>query len=157
MSNWLIDCRELNGVTVCFKMGNVQDSQQATSPQDNTNGRTAPHVPPRPFQPSSGGGGSPLYPPLGDGEQDYVILKPGPPAGPSRPAPRPPVVHQNSTLSASQNYGLDGVPFIINPKFINSKTADLVCILLFLEYIFSWKFWFYSFNFPWLNQSRCNK
>jgi hypothetical protein len=119
---------ELNGVTVCFKMGNVQDSQ--TSPDANSRNvaGSPPDRPSRPAPPLAGGG--PMYPSIGTegGDHDYEILKP--PGYPTRPAPRPPppVPRQNSatatTVSTVNN--LDGVPFVINPKFLNSSTADRV-------------------------------
>ncbi|XP_064214019.1 multivesicular body subunit 12A isoform X1 [Tribolium castaneum] len=116
---------ELNGVTVCFKMGNVQDTQN--SPDSNGRNITPPVRPAPPYP-----GNGPIYPSIGadGGDHDYEILKPpGYPSGPSRPAPRPPAPNprQNSTtgtLGASGGNNLDGVPFIVNPKFLNASTAD---------------------------------
>lgn len=117
-------------------MGNVQDSQ--SSP--DTNGRNitiAPSPPERPLRPAPPfpGNNPPMYPSIGadGGDHDYEILKPpGYPSGPSRPAPQPPISpnRQNSgTLGPSGGNNLDGVPFIVNPKFLNSGTADRVFVL----------------------------
>lgn len=105
-------------------MGNVQDSV-STAPQ------TPPERPPKPNALSPGA----VYPALGDSDDDYEILRPSGPGvpsiGPIRPAPKPPtpVVHQNSThtLGAFQN-ALDGVPFIVNPKFLTSSSSQVSCL-----------------------------
>ncbi|XP_050296703.1 multivesicular body subunit 12A [Anthonomus grandis grandis] len=109
---------EINGVVVCYKMGNTESG--------------IPDRPPKPLSPNTGG---PVYPSLGE-DDDYEILRPGyninPSPGPIRPAPKPPAPgppahnnfqHQNSThtLGNSCYPGLEGVPFIVNPKFLNSK------------------------------------
>ncbi|KAJ8957606.1 hypothetical protein NQ314_006532 [Rhamnusium bicolor] len=114
---------ELNGVTICYKMGNVQDSQS------NSDGQFPPERPPKTVStPPS----NPMYPSLGESDHDYEILRPGypsvSPSGPTRPAPKPPappVPHQNSThtLGTFHN-GLEGVPFIVNPKCLTSSSAD---------------------------------
>ncbi|XP_023016818.2 multivesicular body subunit 12-like Mvb12 isoform X2 [Leptinotarsa decemlineata] len=120
---------EINGVTICYKMGNVQDSQ--ADPNSNS---TPPQRPPKPNA-MSPGGVNPMYPALSDNNHDYEILRPGgypstpvAPGGPIRPAPKPPgaVPHQNSTQTLVITYqnGLDGVPFIINPKFLASNSGD---------------------------------
>lgn len=92
-------------------MGNVQDTQSHEQNGNATPSRPAPVV-------------SPIYPSLhSGGDHDYEILRPG--NTPSRPAPRPPapVTHQNSTHTLSSSFhGLDGVPFIVNPKFFNSSS-----------------------------------
>lgn len=100
-------------------MGNVQDAQSHGTP----NSRPAPAIPT---------GGS-VYPNIGNdgGDHDYEILKPpGYPIAPSRPAPRPPpnVPTQDSSNNLGSNTGtnLDGVPFIVNPKFLNSSQNDRV-------------------------------
>lgn len=109
--------REINGVTICYKMGNVQDTQSGEHPTAQ-NGNATPSRPAPVVSPNSS-----VYPSLNDG--DYEILRHG--STPSRPAPHPPVIaHQNSTHTLSCNFhGLDGVPFIVNPKFLNS-TSDKV-------------------------------
>lgn len=105
-------------------MGNVQD-----------NGSSTPQSPPeRPPKPNSLSPGN-VYPSLGDSDHDYEILRPSGPApsvpniGPIRPAPKPPtpMVHQNSihSLGTLQN-ALDGVPFVINPKFLTSSSGNQV-------------------------------
>lgn len=95
-------------------MGNVQDTQSNNEQNGNaTPSRPAPGV-------------SPIYPSLHNGgDHDYEILRHG--NTPSRPAPRPPapvLPHQNSTHNtlSSNFHGLDGVPFIVNPKFFNSPS-----------------------------------
>lgn len=103
-------------------MGNVQ-SNGSSVPQ------SPPERPPKPNSLSPGG----VYPSLGESDHDYEILRPSGPAvpnvGPVRPAPKPPtpVAHQNSThtLGTFQN-ALDGVPFVINPKFLSSSSANQV-------------------------------
>lgn len=92
-------------------MGNAQS--------DESNDR--PIVPPKPNQLIN------VYPNLDNGDHDYEILNP--PGYPTRPAPKPPVPlqHQHSTHTLSSNLnGLEGVPFVINPKFLNSSNKDKV-------------------------------
>ncbi|KAL1488350.1 hypothetical protein ABEB36_014827 [Hypothenemus hampei] len=104
---------EINGVTVCYKMGNTESTQNSPSTQ------------PKPTSPNS----NTVYPSLDD---DYEILRPGPgyPPGPVRPAPKPPAPtvlnHQTSThtLSGSSYSGLEGVPFIVNPRFLGNGSGD---------------------------------
>ncbi|XP_030754677.1 multivesicular body subunit 12B [Sitophilus oryzae] len=115
---------DLNGVTLCYKMGNTESTQNGT----------APDRPPKPMSPNSNN----MYPSLGESDHDYEILRPGPgygPPGPIRPAPKPPapaipvnpmqpsLQHQNSThtLGNSTHFGLEGVPFVVNPKFLSSS------------------------------------
>lgn len=111
---------EINGVTLCYKMGNVEST-----------GQSQPGVPAEHLASSK-----PVYPHLGDTDDDYEILRPGPgyPSGPSRPAPKPPapavpthpaVQHQNSThtLSSSSYPGLEGVPFVVNSRFTAGKSS----------------------------------
>lgn len=93
-------------------MGNVQDTQSGEQNAQN-NGNAIPSRP------------APMYPVLNNGDHDYEILRPGnTPSRPAPPAPRPPqIAHQNSTHTLSSNFhGLDGVPFIVNPKFFNSSS-----------------------------------
>lgn len=115
-----ISCSEINGMTVCYKMGNVQDTANNSDSTGNTNSKTSsdpvfpharspPNVPPRPAPPVPGA--SP-YPKLDGGDNDYEILLPN---YPSRPAPRPPATRQFSTLTVFN--GLEGVPFVLNPSF----------------------------------------
>jgi len=105
---------EINGVLICYKMGNVE-----------SNGINPNSVPPeRPPKPN-------VYPSLNDGgDHDYEILNP-PGYVPSRPAPKPPspsipFAHQNSTHNtlSSGLSGLEGVPFVLNPKF-SAKSEKL--------------------------------
>lgn len=105
-------------------MGNVQN-----------NGASAPQSPPeRPPKPNSLSPDS-VYPSLGGSDHDYEILRPSGPVvpnvGPVRPAPKPPtpITQQNSThtLGSFQN-ALDGVPFVINPKFLTSSSANEVSV-----------------------------
>lgn len=108
-------------------MGNVQDTQSGDPNAQNGNAtpsRPAPVV-------------SPVYPSLNNGDHDYeILLRPG--NTPSRPAPpapprHPVVAHQNSTHTLSSNFhGLDGVPFVVNPKFLNSN-SDRVRNKFFLQ------------------------
>lgn len=136
---------EVNGVILCYKMGNAES------------GQTPPERPPKPLSPNS----NPVYPSLGgDSDNDYEILRPGPgyglpgpgygspapgygpPAsgygpsipspGPVRPAPKPPapvspmhpLQHQTSTLGGSAYFGLEGVPFVVNPRFAAPGSGD---------------------------------
>lgn len=99
-------------------MGNVQDTESEYKPPD---------LPPKPaaqFSPSSA-----VYPNLNNGDHDYEILNPDYNNRPGRPAPaRPaPLVPQQSThtLTSSHN-GIEGVPFVINPRFLNSNNSDRV-------------------------------
>ncbi|KAJ8919056.1 hypothetical protein NQ315_016962 [Exocentrus adspersus] len=118
---------ELNGVTLCYKMGNVQDSQ-ANPDSNGRNDNTGSYPPERPPKPAPLSPNSPMYPSLGNSDHDYEILRPGyPPSGPVRPAPKPPappVPHQHSTHTLSISHALDGVPFVVNPKFITSSSTD---------------------------------
>ncbi|CAH0552706.1 unnamed protein product [Brassicogethes aeneus] len=111
---------ELNGITICYKMGNVQDSHA-----NGDTGPTPPERPPRtvPISPSNPS----MYPTIANNDDhDYEILMP--PSGPTRPAPKPPaptVQHQNSTHTLNSCFGgLEGVPFIVNPKFITTAGND---------------------------------
>ncbi|ENN73863.1 multivesicular body subunit 12B [Dendroctonus ponderosae] len=113
---------EINGVTICYKMGNVESGSQTN------------HSPPdRP--PKASPGSNRVYPPLGN-DDDYEILRPGPgyvPPGPIRPAPKPPgpafpgLQHQTSTHTlGSSHAGLEGVPFVVNPRFLtNNAPSDI--------------------------------
>lgn len=112
-------------------MGNVQDTQAGDPNSHNGNAtpsRPAPVVSP----------GSSVYPSLSDGDHDYEILRPGnTPSRPAPPAPHPPVIaHQNSTHTLTSNFhGLDGVPFIVNPKFLSSSNDKVTYYrLLSLSY-----------------------
>ncbi|KAK9884660.1 hypothetical protein WA026_007503 [Henosepilachna vigintioctopunctata] len=114
---------ELNGVTICYKMGNVQDSHSNTcqTPQ-------IPNRPPRPAPPPPVG--NPTYPNLQEDDHDYEILLPGYPQ-PRPPAPLPSTGPINSTQtmnSGSSNTAMEGVPFIINPKFLTSANASKVTL-----------------------------
>lgn len=101
-------------------MGNVQSDSHS----NGQNGKS-PVSRPAPPPPVSGN-----YPSLDDGDHDYEILSPGPGYNiPNRPAPsKPPVVtHQFSTHTLTSNYsGLEGVPFIVNPKFLPSGNSEKV-------------------------------
>lgn len=111
-------------------MGNVQDGHS------NGDANTPPERPPRSGVPASN---NPVYPSLGgDSDHDYEILMP--PSGPTRPAPLPPapapphLTHQGSvsnchTLGGATN-GLEGVPFVINPRFSVASQKDKVVILV---------------------------
>ncbi|XP_045467495.1 multivesicular body subunit 12B [Harmonia axyridis] len=115
---------EINGVTICYKMGNVQDSEapQASQPQ------TAPIRPPRPAPPPPIA--NPTYPNLQDDDHDYEILLPSYPR-PNQPAPNPLPTSQNNTntLNISNSYSaMEGVPFIINPNFLTSANATKVTL-----------------------------
>lgn len=112
---------EINGVTICYKMGNVQDSE-ATQSQP----QSAPIRPPRPAPPPPIT--NPSYPNLQDDDHDYEILLPSYPR-PSQPAPYPPTTSQNNTntLNVSNSYSaMEGVPFVINPQFLTSANATKV-------------------------------
>lgn len=115
-------------------MGNVQDTQTGDSPNQNGN-----LIPSRPAP-------SPVYPSLSDGDHDYEILRPGStPSRPAPPAPRPPVDRQISTHTMSSSFhALDGVPFIVNPKFLNSST-DRVGVERFEQL---WEIYWASFSEP---------
>ncbi|CAG9764263.1 unnamed protein product [Ceutorhynchus assimilis] len=112
---------EINGVTVCYKMGNSE-----------SNPNSPPDRPPK----SSSLNSNNVYPALGN-DDDYEILRtPGPGGyGPIRPAPKPPapispahpaLQHQMSThtLGNSSYSGLEGVPFTVNPKFLVSGSNN---------------------------------
>ncbi|KAF5302695.1 hypothetical protein FQR65_LT08437 [Abscondita terminalis] len=109
---------EINGVTVCYKMGNVQDTEG-----HGENGNRPPERPPRSTVPVSS-----VYPTIDNEDHDYEILNPDY-NRPSRPAPtRPPPAPSAASGPAhtlnSTHHALAGVPFIINPKFMNSSSAD---------------------------------
>lgn len=114
---------EINGITVCYKMGNVQDTEST----ENAHNRPAPERPPKP--PSSLSGT--VYPDLDNGDHDYEILNPG--YVPARPAPRPPTSAStggSATHMLTSTYNaLEGVPFIINPRFMPSSNGNAVSIL----------------------------
>lgn len=117
----IISFRDINGLTVCYKMGNTQSDEYS-----NERG------PSRPTPASTGQPQSRVYPHLDDGgDHDYEILNP-PGVVPTRPAPKPPAPlppqnHQHSTHTLSSNFnGLEGVPFVISPKFLNSTNKEKV-------------------------------
>lgn len=114
---------------ICYKMGNAQDTE-ATPP--NPNGYSSPSMKPpdRPPKPNQS-----MYPNLNEGDHDYEILNP-PGYVPARPAPQPPVPNQHSTHTLNANFnGLEGVPFIINSRFITTQGNDRVRIVCFKLYI----------------------
>lgn len=98
-------------------MGNVQDSE--ADPSQNGNNRP-PDRPPKPMAPYPIS--SPVYPTIDNGDYEVLNpnLKPARPA-PVRPAPSTPGGGQSTHTLSTQQAGLDGVPFIINPKFMNSS------------------------------------
>lgn len=100
-------------------MGNTQSDDQ-----NNINKSSNVITPPKPNTqlPNSN-----FYPKLDDNsDHDYEILNP--PGMPTRPAPKPPTVqHQHSTHTLSNYNGLEGVPFVINPKFLNASSKEKVC------------------------------
>lgn len=106
-------------------MGNAQDTQSGA-----VNGQNGIQTPPeRPPRPTVSHTGSSVYPSLNDGDHDYEILRPGhTPSRPAPPTPHPPFTHQHSTHTLSNFHALDGVPFIVNPKFLNSTTPNKVSI-----------------------------
>lgn len=123
---------EINGVTICYKMGNIQDTQNNQTANGGQNGRNQNVAKPTPS----------AYPNLNtDEDHDYEILAPGPGYIPVRPAPpRPPhnptVHHQHSTHTLTSNFsGLEGVPFVINPKFLPSGSGDKVKFIYFNTYL----------------------
>lgn len=104
-------------------MGNVQDTNNSSEINDQNGVTTPPERPPRPNRP--------MYPNLNDGgDHDYEILRPG--YTPSRPAPPTPsgnvaLQHQMSTHTLSSgHYGLEGVPFVLNPKLFGQNGSDKV-------------------------------
>lgn len=111
-------------MTICYKMGNVQDTQNNSPPE----------VPPRPNSISSPSSNSQFYPNIsGDGsDHDYEMLLPN--YTPSRPAPKPPAplppmniptqtACNTNTLSA--HYGLEGVPFVLNSRLTGAGTGNV--------------------------------
>ncbi|KAF2894345.1 hypothetical protein ILUMI_11823 [Ignelater luminosus] len=114
---------EINGAIICYKMGNVQDSESESG--QNGNNRP-PERPPKPAPPPT----SSVYPTIADNiDHDYEILNPDFNNRPSRPAPTRPAPltpgQSTHTLLSAQG-GLDGVPFIINPRFMNMANPDKV-------------------------------
>lgn len=111
-------------------MGNVQDGGEGNPDANKRDANAVPFPPARPPKPSPMSPNNPVYPALADTDHDYEILRPGYPAsGPTRPAPKPPapvVPHQHSTHTLGISHALDGVPFVVNPKFFASKSADKV-------------------------------
>lgn len=114
---------EINGVIVCYKMGNAQDTQNGGAAA-GVNAQNIDRPPDRPPKPTSG-----AYPSLSD-DGDYEILNPSVIPG-YRPAPppptgvqphRPPVQHQTSTLNS--HFGvLEGVPFVLSPRLTNNRNS----------------------------------
>lgn len=119
---------EINGMTVCYKMGNVQitadnPNMPSVIPGEQPPAHTRPPPPPRP-------GAQPVYPPLaGDtaaaaNDHDYEMLLPN--YQPNRPAPRPPVPaqppvqphnhHDRNYSTLAVFHGLEGVPFVLSSK-----------------------------------------
>lgn len=110
-------------MTICYKMGNVQDTQNSNSvfhqELPSATG-SPPEVPRRTKAPT---------PPSTDtasGDHDYEILLPN--YTPVRPAPGPPtpVQVQNpphcGTLHA--HIGLEGVPFVLSPRLSNNAQGQ---------------------------------
>ncbi|KAI4459451.1 multivesicular body subunit 12 [Holotrichia oblita] len=109
---------EINGVVICYKMGNAQDTEAAPP---NPNGYVSPSVrpPDRPPKPNQH-----MYPVLNEGDHDYEILNP-PGYVPARPAPQPPTPTQHSTHTLNTNFnGLEGVPFVINSRYAGTQSSD---------------------------------
>ncbi|XP_018320101.1 multivesicular body subunit 12B-like [Agrilus planipennis] len=121
---------EINGVTICYKMGNVQDYQNPSSPanKNDINRRN-----------TDNSKTSDVYPNLDD-DHDYEILKPGyiPPV-PSRAAPQPPLpapyppINSHQTLTNTMHQELAGVPFVLNPKFMTSYGKEAAQIPFITE------------------------
>lgn len=109
---------EINGVIVCYKMGNVQDTE---APPSNPNGYISPNArpPERPPKPNQH-----MYPQLNEGDHDYEILNP-PGYVPARPAPQPPSSNQHSTHTLNANFnGLEGVPFVLNSRYVGTQNSE---------------------------------
>ncbi|XP_017771221.1 PREDICTED: multivesicular body subunit 12A [Nicrophorus vespilloides] len=130
-----VQAGDLNGLLICYKMGNIQTSNPSPSQSNGVIGhqKRGGAAPPPPLPPK----GTSMYPDLSDGDGDYEILNPI--QTPSRPAPLPPSQYplspplhvQNhpaahNTIGSTSNYaGLEGVPFALNPKFGNGS-ADKI-------------------------------
>lgn len=109
-------------------MGNVQDSES----ESGQNGNSRP--PERPPKPAPLPPTSSVYPTIANnGDHDYEILNPDFNNRPSRPAPVRPAPltpgQSTHTLLSAQG-GLDGVPFIINPRFMNMANPDKVIFIV---------------------------
>ncbi|XP_022919377.2 multivesicular body subunit 12B [Onthophagus taurus] len=112
---------EINGVIVCYKMGNVQDAERNLSEVTPAIG-PPPARPPRHHQPG-------IYPSIAqnnDGDHDYEILNP-PGYVPTRPAPQPPPVTSGNG-GMSSFHALDGVPFVLNSKLMGTGNNNQVQI-----------------------------
>lgn len=101
-------------MTICYKMGNVQD----TALNQETPNNFPPEVPKRtkpvsPSQPTA-------YPKLSDtgSDHDYEIILPN--RTPIRPAPGPPMPATTNSTASSNTLGtyaaLEGVPFVLNSR-----------------------------------------
>lgn len=114
---------EINGVVICYKMGNVQDAE-ADQSHNGIKAPDRPPKPPAPYPPTSA-----VYPNI-DSDHDYEILNPdyNPRSVPVRPAPLTPAQMGPTHTLTSTQHPLTGVPFVINPKFLNAVSSDKVQI-----------------------------
>lgn len=121
---------EINGMTICYKMGNVQDTANS-----GPNPLNQPEFgkPVSPNQPS--------YPKIPDADDhDYEIIMPPNPVTPTRPAPMrpaptppgPPLPVSTNTANSCNTLGhyaaLEGVPFILNPRLSGSGSNNLTSL-----------------------------
>jgi len=108
---------DINGVAVCFKTGPIHQNPPTTAPllgyslnpfkNVYMTPRPAPRIPTSAFNDES---------PTHDYEN---LIRPTP----KRPAPPPPPTNQSNYSTIASYHGLEGIPFILNPKLVNNSPS----------------------------------
>ncbi|XP_054271590.1 multivesicular body subunit 12B [Macrosteles quadrilineatus] len=107
---------EINGIVICFKTGPIHGDPPNPAPllgyslNPFKNGDVIPR--PAPRIPTTFNDESPPH--------DYEnLIRPTP----KRPAPPPPPTNQSNYSTIASYHGLEGIPFVLNPRLVNTQSS----------------------------------